>query len=91
MDGFLDNAVGVDCVGTKKWRLGTEIMVARLTVMDTDGDEEQDGVLKLNIDRCAVGGPDGGCGLAAAITWDLALEPCHFTDVTGRVMNDGQV
>ena len=89
LDGFLDNTVGVDGVGTEKGRLGTEIMLAGLTVMDTDRDEEQDGMVELNIDGGAVGGPDGRRGLGTAIAGDLALDPCHFTDVTGRVMNDG--
>lgn len=65
-------------------------MLAGLTVMDTDGDEEQDRVVKLNIDGRAVGGPDGGSGQSTAVAGVVALEPCDFTDVTGRVMNDGQ-
>jgi hypothetical protein len=88
LDGFLNHTVGVDSITAQKWRLGAEIVVAGLTVMNTDGDEEQDRVVKLNIDGGAGSGPNDGRRLGAAIAGERGLDPCHFTDVTGRVMND---
>ena len=52
--------------------------------MAADGDKEQDRVVELTIDGAAMSGPDRGRRLAAVIAGDLAVEPCHFADVTAR-------
>jgi hypothetical protein len=91
LDGFLNHTVGVDGIGTEKWRLGTEIMVAGVTLMDTHRNEQQDRVVKLNIDGGAGRGPDGRRRLGAAIAREGVLDPCHFPDVTGRVRNERRI
>ncbi len=86
-DGCGDDPIGVAGIGTEKGWLGPEVMPAGTAEMDTHGDEEQDGVIEIEVDGDALGGTEAGSGLLAAVTRDGRQQVRDLTHLTGRVID----
>jgi hypothetical protein len=62
LHGLVDHAVGVESHPSEKWGLSPKIVAALSTVMHTDGDVEQDRMLKVHINTRAFGCTEKNAG-----------------------------
>src|SRR5262249_30244793 len=81
-DGRSNDPIGVAGIGSEEGRLSTEVMLASGAEMHADGDEKQNGMIKIEVDSDALGGREARGYLLAAITGERRQQVRDLTHLT---------